>query len=285
MPIIPEIIEQQRKQIDEAATYIRSKSSTAPRIGIICGTGMGALAERIQDPIRVPYEEIPHFPVSTVESHKGNLVLGTLGGQNVFLMQGRFHYYEGYTMKEITFPVRVMRALGCEIMIVMNAVGSMSHLIRKGSIVFINDVINMMGDNPLLGPNDDDLGPRFLDMCEPFDEKLKTLAEDVALKAAIATKRGTLVAVTGPNLETAAEYRAFGTMGADIVGMSTVPEVLVARHGGMKVLGISTATDECYPDALKPADISEIIAVAGAAEPKLDKIVSGVCERLEEALS
>ncbi len=285
MPEVPEVILEQRKQIAEAADHIRSKSPVQPRVGIICGTGMGALAERIQDAVRVPYEEIPHFPVSTVESHKGNLILGTLGGQPVFVMQGRFHYYEGYTMKQVTFPMRVMRALGCEVMIVMNAVGSMSHLIRKGSIVFINDQINMMGDNPLLGPNDDDLGPRFLDMSKPYDEGLKALAEDVAIKAGVPTKRGTLVAVTGPNLETAAEYRAFRVMGADIVGMSTIPEVLVANHGGMKVLGISTVTDEGYPDCLHEADIAEIIAVAGAVEPNLDKIVSGVLERLEEALS
>ena len=281
---IPEAVEEQRRQIAEAARSIREQCSLAPRVGIICGTGMGALAERIADATRIPYDNIPHFPVSTVESHHGNLVLGALSGVPVYVMQGRFHYYEGYTMKQVTFPVRVMRALGCEAMIVMNAVGSMNPVIGRGSLVFIEDHINMLGDNPLLGPNDDDLGPRFLDMSEPYSHRMIAVAEDVALKADIPTHRGTLVSVPGPNLETRAEYRAFRRWGADIVGMSTVPEVLVANHGGMKVLGISTVTDECYPDALRPADIDEIIATAGVAEPKLDKVVSGVLERLDEAL-
>jgi purine-nucleoside phosphorylase len=279
-----DVIQEQRRQIGEAVAVVRSRSEIAPRVGVICGTGMGALADRVQDAVRIPYEEIPHFPLSTVESHSGNLILGTLSGQSVYVMQGRFHCYEGYTMKQVTFPVRVMRGLGCEVMIVMNAVGSMNPAIPRGSLVFINDHINLMGQNPLVGRNDDELGPRFLDMSEPYDRRLMALAEDAALQAGIRTHRGILIAVTGPNLETAAEYRAFRIMGADIVGMSTVPEVIAANHGGMKVLGISTVTDECYPDALKPADINEIIRVAQAAEPKLDAIVSGVLERITEAL-
>ncbi|HUT24819.1 MAG TPA: purine-nucleoside phosphorylase [Sumerlaeia bacterium] len=280
----PDVIQEQRKQIGEAVALLRSRSEVAPRVGIICGTGMGALADRVQDAVRVPYEEIPHFPLSTVESHSGNLILGSLRGQTVYVMQGRFHCYEGYTVRQVTFPVRVMRGLGCEVMIVMNAVGSMNPMVPRGSLVFINDHINLMGQNPLVGPNDEELGPRFLDMSEPYNRRLIALAEDVALRAGIRTHRGTLVAVAGPNLETAAEYRAFRIMGADIVGMSTIPEVIVANHGGMKVLGISTVTDECCPDALKPADINEIIRVAQAAEPKLDAIVSGVLERITEAL-
>ncbi|MBN1867663.1 purine-nucleoside phosphorylase [Candidatus Sumerlaeota bacterium] len=277
-------VQEQRKQIAEATESIRSRAKVEPRVGIVCGTGMGALAERIEDAVRIPYDEIPHFPISTVESHHGNLVLGTLSGQPVYVMQGRFHYYEGYTMKQVTFPVRVMRSLGCEAMVVMNAVGSMNPSIGRGSLVFISDMINMFGDNPLLGPNDDELGPRFPDMSAPFSRKMIEVAEDVALRAGIRTHRGVLVGVPGPNLETRAEYRAFRMWGADIVGMSTVPEVLVANQGGMKVIGISTVTDECLPDALKPADIREIIAVAQAAEPKLDIIVSGLLKRLEEAI-
>lgn len=269
---------QLRQMIEAAAAFIRSKRDIRPRVGIICGTGMGSLADRVENATVIPYDDIPHFPVSTVESHHGNLMLGTLSGVEVFVMQGRFHYYEGYTLQQVTFPVRVMKALGCEAMVVMNAVGSMNPFIRKGSLVILQDQINMMGVNPLVGPNDETLGPRFPDMSEPFSRKLIALAEDVALKAGIATFRGVCIAVTGPNLETAAEYRAFRLLGADVVTMSTIPEVIVANHAGLKVLGISTVTDECYPDSLKPAEISEIIAAAQAAEPKLDVIVRGVLE-------
>lgn len=281
-PVPPSVLEQ-RRQIAEAVTHIRGKSAITPVVGIICGTGMGDLADRVSPSVRISYDEIPHFPISTVESHHGNLVLGTLAGRPVCVMQGRFHYYEGYTMKQVTFPVRVMRELGCTVLVVMNAVGSMHHLIRRGTLVFIDDHINMMGDNPLLGPNDDALGPRFPDMSQPYDRKLIALAEDVALQAGILTRHGTLVGVQGPNLETRAEYRAFRIWGGDIVGMSTVPEVIVANHAGMRVVGISTVTDECYPEALRPADIADIIATAQAAEPKLDIIVSGLVARLDEA--
>lgn len=284
MANVPQAVQNQRDMILEASDYIRSQASISPRVGIICGTGMGALAERIEDAVRVSYEDIPNFPVSTVESHSGNLILGSLSSVPVCVMQGRFHFYEGYSMKQVTFPVRVMKALGCDMLIVMNAVGSMNPVIKRGALVFINDHLNFLGDNPLIGANDDDLGPRFLDMSDPYDKTLMQLAEGVALDAGIATHRGTLVAVQGPNLETRAEYRAFRIMGADTVGMSTVPEVLVARHGGMRVLGISTVTDECYPDSLVPADIAEIIAVAQAAEPKLDTIISGLLARLDEVL-
>ncbi len=273
------------RMIDEAVAAIRKQSDIAPRVGIICGTGMGDLANKVENATIISYDNIPHFPISTVESHHGNLMLGTLSGQPVFVMQGRFHYYEGYTMKEITFPERVMKAMGCEAMIVMNATGSMNPFIKKGSLVLLQDQINMMGDNPLIGPNEDELGPRFPDMSEPFNRKLISLTEDVALQAAIPTFRGVCVAVTGPCLETAAEYRAFRRMGADVVTMSTIPEVIVANHAGMKVLGISTVTDDCYPDSLKPANIEEIIEAAQAAEPKLNTLVQGVLARLDEALA
>lgn len=282
MTELPGSVQKMRADIAEAVEAIRSRCAIKPRVGIICGTGMGALAEKIKDAVRIPYDQIPHFPLSTVESHKGNLVLGTLSGQPVFVMQGRFHRYEGYTMQQITFPVRVMRAMGCEAMIVMNAVGSMNPVIKRGSLVFINDHINMMGENPLVGPNDDEMGPRFPDMSEPFCKKIIAIAEDVARENKISTHRGTLIAVTGPNLETSAEYRFFQRIGADIVSMSTVPEVIVAVHAGLKVLGISTVTDECLPDALRPADIHEIIATAQSAEPRLEVIVSGVLARLDE---
>jgi purine-nucleoside phosphorylase len=267
-------------QIDEAAAFIRSRQKQAPRVGIVCGTGMGALADKVEHKIVVPYDEIPHFPVSTVESHHGNLMLGILAGKPVMVMQGRFHYYEGYTMKQVVFPVRVMRALGCDTLVVMNAVGSMNPLIPRGSIVLVDDMINFMGDNPLLGPNDEKLGPRFPDMSEPFDKGLREKLRDAALEARIRLHEGVLVAVAGPNLETRAEYRMFRRIGADIVTMSTIPETLAARHGGMRVVALSTVTDECLPDALKEAKLEEIIAVAQSAEPRLETLVTGLLGRM-----
>lgn len=273
-------IQAYKRQIQEAAELIRSRHAETPKVGIICGTGMGALAERVEQQTVVPYQEIPHFPLSTVESHYGNLMLGRLAGQPVMVMQGRFHFYEGYTMKQVTFPVRVMKEMGCETLIVMNAVGSMNPLIPASSLVLVNDHINFMGDNPLLGPNDETMGPRFPDMSQPYCPRLRALAHDVALENKIRVHEGVLVAVAGPNLETRAEYRMFQIIGADIVTMSTIPEVIVANHAGMKVLAISTVTDNCLPDALKPADIREIIAVAQAAEPKLETLVTGVLARM-----
>jgi purine-nucleoside phosphorylase len=269
-----------RKQIAEAAAFIQSKTDLQPRVGIILGTGMGALANAVSKSVVLSYKDIPHFPLSTVESHAGNLHLGMLEGVSVMMMQGRFHFYEGYTMKQITFPVRVMKALGCTMMIVMNATGSMNPLIPRGSLVLVADHVNLMGDNPLIGPNDDELGPRFPDMSQPYSHELIGLAEEVALDLGIRVHKGIMIAVTGPCLETAAEYRFFRRIGADIVTMSTAPEVIVANHGGLKVLGISVVTDECLPDALKPADIREIIATAAAAEPRLTALVSGILARL-----
>lgn len=272
-----------REQIRETAEFIRTRSAVEPQIGIILGTGMGAMATEVTDATVIDYREIPHFPVSTVESHAGKLHLGGLSGKRVFMMQGRFHYYEGYSMQQITFPIRVMCALGARILIVMNAVGSMNPLIRAGSLVLIQDHINMMGNNPLIGPNDDELGPRFPDMSEPYSRELIALAENVALEQRIpGVHRGVMIAVTGPNLETAAEYRMFQRFGADTVTMSTIPEVIVANHAGMRVLGISTVTDECLPDALHPANITDIIRVANEAEPRLAALVRGVVERLPE---
>lgn len=251
-----------------------------PAVGIILGTGLGALAKEIQAETVVEYGDIPHFPLSTVESHHGKLIFGTLGGKQVVAMQGRFHFYEGYTMQQVTFPVRVMKFLGVKTLLISNAAGGMNPQFRKGSIMVITDHINLLGDNPLIGPNDDTLGPRFPDMSEPYSRELIALAGEVALNLKIRTEKGVFVAVPGPNLETRAEYRFLRFIGADAVGMSTVPENIVANHMGLKVLGFSIITDECFPDALQPADVQEIIAVAAATEPKLTAVMKGVVERL-----
>jgi purine-nucleoside phosphorylase len=268
------------QQIDAAVQAIRGRTAAQPRIGIILGTGLGGLAERIQVETSIPYEEIAGFPLSTVESHTGRLLFGTLGGKPVVAMQGRFHRYEGYTLQQATFPVRVMRALGADTLIVSNACGGMNPFWAPGDLVLLTDHINLLGDNPLIGPNVEALGPRFPDMSAPYDPALQALAVEVALERRVTLRRGVYVAVAGPNLETRAEYRMLRTMGADVVGMSTVPEVIVALHGGMRVMGISIITDQCLPDALEPADITRIIATATAAEPGLTALVEGVVERL-----
>jgi len=267
-------------RIAEAVEAVRARSALEPEVGIILGTGLGGLAGRIQVEESIPYEEIPHFPLSTVESHSGRLLLGTLGGKRVAAMQGRFHLYEGYTPQQVSFPVRVMRALGAGTLVVSNACGGMNPLWAPGDLMLIADHINLLGDNPLIGPNDDALGPRFPDMSEPYDLELRRLAKEVALELKVVLRTGVYVAVPGPNLETRAEYRMLRTMGADVVGMSTVPEVIVARHGGMRVMGISIITDACFPDSLEEANIEQIIATAGRAEPSLTRLVEGVIERM-----
>ena len=268
-------------QIQESLQFIRSKWSGTAKVGIVLGTGLGNLAKQIHVEVTFPYEEIPHFPRSTVETHAGNLVIGTLNGVPVVAMEGRFHAYEGYDSKQITFPVRVLQALGAKTLVVSNACGGMNPQYRQGDIMVIEDHINLLGMNPLVGINDDRLGPRFPDMCEPYDQKLIDLALEVARKENFTAHKGVYVAVLGPNLETRAEYRFLRGIGADVVGMSTVPEVLVAVHCGMKVLGLSIVTDMALPDALKPAVVSEIIAVANAAEPQITKIVCSVLEQLK----
>lgn len=270
----------QRKHIDEAVAFLRTRTAAAPRIGIILGTGLGGLVKEIAVETVIDYGDIPHFPVSTVESHHGKLIFGTLGGKSIVAMQGRFHYYEGYTMRQVTFPVRVMKFLGVQTLLISNAAGGMNPGFRKGSVMLITDHINLLGDNPLIGPNDQDLGPRFPDMSEPYSRRLCAIAEAVALENRIRLERGVFVAVPGPNLETRAEYRFLRLIGADAVGMSTVPENIVAVHMGIEVMGMSIITDECFPDALQPAKVEEIIAVAGETEPKLTTIMKGVVERL-----
>jgi purine-nucleoside phosphorylase len=273
-------IAETRQQIQETASFLKARFKTQPTIGIILGTGLGKLAHEIRAEIIIPYEEIPHFPVSTVESHKGKLIIGTLGGKQVMAMQGRFHYYEGYTMQQITFPVRVMKALGIDTLIVSNACGAMNPLFKKGDVMLMTDHINLLGDNPLIGPNDNELGPRFPDMSEPYSQQLLKLAEETAIDLKIKVQKGVYVAVAGPNLETRAEYRFLRTIGADVVGMSTVPENIVARHMGMDVLGVSIITDECFPDSLKAVTLEEVLAAAGEAEPKMAELLKEFIARL-----
>ncbi len=260
-------------RIEQAAAFVRARTQIRPRFGLVLGTGLGDLAEAMQVDAVVPYADIPHFVRSTTEGHKGNLVLGTLGGKPVVSMQGRLHYYEGYSMQDVTFPIRVLRALGADELLIFNAVGGMSPHLDLGDVVVVTDHINLMGDNPLIGWNDDRLGPRFPDMSEPYSRARRELAEKVALGLGTPLRRAVLVAVAGPNLETAAEYRFLSRIGADVVGMSMVPENVVAVHAGMKVLGLCVVTDLCKPDALEAADITRIIATANAAEPKLRALV------------
>jgi purine-nucleoside phosphorylase len=271
---------EEREAITRAAEFVRSRTELVPRAGLILGTGLGNVSDSIESPVRIPYDEIPGFVPSTAESHAGLLVLGNVKGTPVVAMQGRVHFYEGYSMKEITFPVRVMRELGADTLVVSNAVGGMNPHFSAGDIVAVTDHINLMGDNPLLGPNDEELGPRFPDMSEPYSRHLLELVEEIALEERLPLRKGVFVAVAGPNLETRAEYRFLRAIGADVVGMSLVPETLVAVHGGMKVLGLSVVTDLCLPDALEPVNIQRILAVAAGAGPSLTRLVTRVLERL-----
>jgi len=269
-------------QIREAADFLAPRLRVSPRVGIILGTGLGDFAGALESRVVVPYREIPHFPVSTVESHAGELHVGLLAGRAVAIMKGRVHYYEGYTMQQVSFPVRVLKAIGCSTLVITNAVGGMNPQMPPGSIVVTTDHINLMGDNPLIGPNDDSLGPRFPDMSQPYARDLVALAERVAKDLGITLKRAVLVAVAGPNLETAAEYRFLRWIGADVVGMSLVPENLAAVHGGQRVLALNVVTDACDPDQLEPVDIPRILAVAGGAAPSLIRLVTEVLRRLDE---
>lgn len=267
-------------KINEAVSAIRNQWSGVPRAGIILGTGLGSLAEQIEVEASFEYGDIPHFPASTATSHRGRLVCGKLNGLGVVAMEGRFHQYEGYPLKQITLPVRVMKALGAEVLCVSQAVGGMNPYYKPGDVMVIDDHINLMGDNPLVGVNDDRLGPRFPDMSAPYDHALNEVALEIARRENFVAHKGVTVAVTGPCLETRAEYRFLRMIGADVVGMSTVPEVIVAVHCGLRVFGISVVTDMCLPDALEPANVEEIIATAGRAEPKLRALFEGVLAHL-----
>ena len=249
---------------------------------MILGTGLGGLASEIEDAATIPYSEIPHFPDPEIQSHSGNLLIGRLGGKPVAAMEGRCHYYEGYSLEEVTLPVRAMKGLGAETLIVSSASGGLNPYFEKGDLLLIDDHINLMGVNQLVGPNDDRLGPRFPDMCRPYDPELLRNAEAIALAEGIRVQKGVYLALTGPCLETRAEYRFLRNCGADAVGMSTVPEVIVGVHAGLKIFGISCITDLCLPDALEPVNIDEIIRVAGDAEPKITLLVRRLVETLNE---
>jgi purine-nucleoside phosphorylase len=266
--------------VDEAVAYLQRATELCPRVGIILGTGLGGLVDEIDVASEIAYRDIPHFPLSTVETHSGRLIFGTLGGTPVVAMQGRFHRYEGYSLQEVTFPVRVLARLGCESLVVSNACGGMNPRWAPGDLVLINDHVNLLWDNPLVGPNVEEFGPRFPDLSEPYDGDLQELAQTAAMELGIPLRTGVYVAVEGPNLETRAEYRMLRICGADVVGMSTVPEVIVARHMGLRVLGISVITDQCLPDALEEARIEAIIATATGAEPHLTKLIGAIVEQL-----
>jgi purine-nucleoside phosphorylase len=268
------------EQVREAVAAVREKTSIEPQVGIVLGTGLGDLSGVIESPVTIPYSDIPHMPDTAVESHAGELVIGTIGGRGVMAFRGRVHFYEGYSMQEATFSIRLMKGMGADTVILNSAVGGMNPLHPLGSIVIVDDHINLMGDNPLIGPNDDSMGPRFPDMSEPYTQELIGLTEEVARSEAIPTVRGVFVGVAGPNLETRAEYRFLRQLGADIVGMSIVPENIVAVHGSLRVLAFGVVTDRCLPDALEPVDIAKVLEIAGRTEPLLTRLIRGVVSRL-----
>ncbi|MCK4412202.1 MAG: purine-nucleoside phosphorylase [Candidatus Eisenbacteria sp.] len=265
-----------REQIAAAVGFLAQQGVEQPAAGLILGSGLDQLAEQVTAKVTIPYGEIPHFPVSTVAHHPGELIYGIFNERPVLVMRGRAHYYEGYSMRQITFPVRVMKALGVELLVLTSAVGGLHPLYREGDLAVVVDHINLMGDNPLIGPNDDAIGPRFPDMSEPYSHRLIELAVGAALNEGIALHRSVLVAVAGPNLETRAEYRFLRMIGADLVGMSMVPENLAAVHAGLPVLGLCAVTDTCLPDALGVADIARIIQNAAVAQPGLNRIIERV---------
>ena len=274
-------VEDLKAKVAESVEFINQKTKIKPKIAIILGTGLGRLAEDIEEKEIIPYSKIPNFPISTVQSHSGNLVLGKLGNKEVVAMQGRFHYYEGYSLKEVTFPVRVMKKLGADIIIISNAAGGMNRFFKRGDLMLITDHINLFGDNPLIGPNDEELGPRFPDMSEAYNQKLIDLAKKIALKEKIRLQEGVYAGLTGPTLETPAEYRFLINIGADAVGMSTVPEVIVANHMGMKVLGISCITDLAIDGVIVKTDVEEILKVASDAEPIMTKLIEKVIKKID----
>ncbi len=266
--------------VERAVEAVRGTSAFKPEVAIILGTGLGGLAREIKVETTLPYEKVPGFVRSTVESHSGHLLLGTLEGRRVVAMSGRFHRYEGYSFAQITFPVRVMRALGAKALLVSNAAGGINRMFDPGDLMVIEDHLNLMGDNPLIGPNDSALGPRWPDLYNCYDRDLRALALEIGREERLRVRHGVYAAMTGPSLETAAEYRMLATLGADAIGMSTVPEVIVARHAGMKVLGVSVITDRCVADALGPANVEEIIRIAGEAEPGLTRLMKLTAARM-----
>ena len=268
------------KQINETVEFLKSKGIVAPELGIVLGTGLGNLATKIEVDLTLDYENIPNFPVSTVEQHKGKLIYGKLGGKQVLAMQGRFHYYEGYTMEETVFPIRVMKLLGIKHLLISNASGAINLDFKKGDLMLITDHVNLFPSNPLMGQNEESLGTRFPDMSEPYSKVLNNKLREVAIEKNLTLREGVYITAQGPMLETPAEYRMLKVLGADAVGMSTIPEVIAANHMGLPCCAVSVLTDECDPDNLKPVDISEIIAVAGKAELKLTELFVGLIEKM-----
>ncbi len=268
------------QKLKDTLEVVNKRTTDEYPVGIVLGTGLGGLVKEIEVQHEIDYAELPHFPLSTVESHHGKLIFGKLGEKNVVAMQGRFHFYEGYSMKQITYPIRLMKKLGVSTLLVSNACGGMNPDYRRGDLMIMTDHINLLGDNPLIGPNEEEFGPRFPDMSEAYSLKLIALAEEIARENKIKVHKGVYVAVPGPNLETRAEYRFLRGIGADVVGMSTIPENIVANHMGMKVLGMSIITDECFPDTLKPVKLEEIIEAAMSAEPGMTLIMKEVIRRL-----
>jgi len=268
------------KKVLEAKRSIQKSVKSIPRVGIILGTGLGDVRKRIKIQKEISYEKIPHFPRSTVQSHQGRLIFGKYSNVPVVAMEGRFHAYEGYSLEEVTFPVRVMKSLGIRFLLVSNAAGGVNPQFNKGDLMLITDHINFLGNNPLIGPNDERFGVRFPDMSDPYSKRLADLAEGSALKHQIPIKRGVYLCIAGPSLETRAEYRMIRIFGADAVGMSTVPEVIVAIHMQLEVLAISVITDLCFPESLKPLSIEEVIKISNQTGPKLAQVFGDVLEKL-----
>ena len=264
----------------ETAAFLQDRGVIAPEVGIVLGTGLADLVSHIDVELELSYNVIPHFPIATVEFHFGKLIYGTLGGKKVVALQGRYHYYEGYTMAQIVHPVRVMKLLGVSTILLSNAAGGINLSYPKGSLMMVDDHINLQPDNPLIGPNLEELGPRFPDMSAPYDRRLNSLMREIAQEQGLDLKKGVYASVAGPNLETRAEYRMLARMGADAVGMSTVPEVIACNHMGIPCACVSVLTDECDPDNLKPVDIEDIIATAKATEKHLTKLYAALIERI-----
>jgi len=269
------------EKIKESAASIRSKTNFMPDFGIILGTGLGGLVKEMQIELSIPYTEIPNFPVSTVESHAGRLVFGFLGGKKIVVMQGRFHYYEGYSFQEITFPIRVLKLLGIKKLFVSNACGSVNPLMKTGELMIISDHINLLGGNPLRGRNLDEFGPRFPDMSEPYSREMIKIAKEIASAHNIKIHSGVYASVQGPNLETQAEYHYLRTIGADVVGMSTIPEILVARHMGIPCFAISVITDEGFHEVLEPVTLEDVLRAAGKAEPDMTLIMKELISSID----
>ena len=273
----------QLKAIEEARDFVAPKLGVKPEIGIILGTGLGQFAAAMKSATSIPYGDIPNFPATSAGTHEGQLVAGSLSGRPTALMNGRFHFYEGHSIRDVAFPVRLLRALGARTLLLTSAAGGMNPLYEAGDLVVIVDHINLMGENPLVGPNEDSLGPRFPDMSEPYDRGLVQLVRESAREEKIPLREGVFAGVAGPNLETRAEYRFLRWAGADLVGMSVVPETIVAVHAGMRVLALSVITDTCFPDALEPIDVPKVLATAAQAEPTLTRLVTRVLKRLPAA--